>query len=93
MDNLFNIPSNAIKTVDKLLQNFREETIDEVEESFKNLKKNFKAGNYLALAMFFIILGISSILSQYFSDNFFLFGKSNSTSTTLSLAQFLNSSF
>ena len=72
MDNLFNIPSNAIKTVDKLLQNFREETIDEVEESFKNLKKNFKAGNYLALAMFFIILGISSILSQYFSDNFFL---------------------
>ena len=39
MDNLFNIPSNAIKTVDKLLQNFREETIDEVEESFKNLKK------------------------------------------------------
>ena len=72
IDNLFNIPSNAIKTVDKLLQNFREETIDEVEESFKNLKKNFKAGNYLALAMFFIILGISSILSQYFSDNFFL---------------------
>ena len=63
MDNLFNIPSNAIKTVDKLLQNFREETIDEVEESFKNLKKNFKAGNYLALAMFFIILGISSIRS------------------------------
>ena len=46
MDNLFNIPSNAIKTVDKILQNFREETIDEVEESFKNLKKNFKAGNY-----------------------------------------------
>ncbi len=72
MDNLFNVPANAIKTVDKLLQNFREETIDEVEESFKNLKRNFKSGNYLAIAMLFIILGISSILSQYFNGNYFL---------------------
>ena len=38
MDNLFNIPANAIKTVDRLLQNFREETIDEVEESFLGMK-------------------------------------------------------
>ncbi len=72
MDNLFNIPTNAIKTVDKLLQNFKEETIDEVEESFKSLKKNFKSGNYLAIAMFFIIIGISSMLSQYFTGNYFL---------------------
>ena len=72
MDNLFNIPANAIKTADKLLQNFREETIDEVEESLKNLRRNFKSGNYLAIAMLFIILGISSILSQYFSENYFL---------------------
>ena len=72
MDNLFNIPSNAIKTVDKLLQNFREETIDEVEESFKNLKRNFKSGNYLAIAMLFFILGISSILAQYFNGNYFI---------------------
>ena len=72
MDNLFNIPTNAIKTADKLLQNFKEETIDEVEESFKSLKKNFKSGNYLAIAMFFIIIGISSMLSQYFTGNYFL---------------------
>ena len=72
MDNLFNIPANAIKTADKLLQNFREETIDEVEESLKNLRRNFKSGNYLAIAMLFIILGISAILSQYFSENYFL---------------------
>tara|TARA_B100001996_G_scaffold339151_1_gene291984 strand:+ start:783 stop:1076 length:294 start_codon:yes stop_codon:yes gene_type:complete len=72
MDNIFNIPSNAIKTVDKLLQNFKEETIDEVEDSIKSLKKNFKSGNYLAIAMFFIILGVSSILSQYFNGNYFL---------------------
>ena len=72
MDNLFNIPANAVKTADKLLQNFREETIDEVEESFKNLKRNFKSGNYLAIAMLFIILGISSILAQYFNEKYFL---------------------
>ena len=72
MDNIFNISTNAIKTADKLLQNFREETIDEVESSFKNLKRNFKSGNYLAIAIFLIILGISSILSQYFNGNYFL---------------------
>tara|TARA_B100001996_G_scaffold373190_1_gene350403 strand:+ start:134 stop:427 length:294 start_codon:yes stop_codon:yes gene_type:complete len=72
MDNLFNIPSNAIRAADKLLQNFREETIDEVEESFKNLKRNFKTGNYLAIALFFLIIGISLILSQYFNGNYFL---------------------
>ena len=42
MDDFFNLPSNAVKTVDKLLQNFKEETVDEVDKSFKNLKKNFK---------------------------------------------------
>ena len=72
MDNLFNIPANAIKTADKLLQNFREETIDEVEESFKSLKRNFKSGNYLAIGMLFLILGVASILSQYFNGNYFL---------------------
>ena len=72
MDNLFNIPANAIKTADKLLQNFKEETVDEVEDSFKNLRRNFKSGNYLAIAMLFIIVGISSILAQYFSENYFL---------------------
>ena len=72
MDDFFNLPSNAVKTVDKLLQNFKEETVDEVDKSFKNLKKNFKAGNYLAISMFFIIIGISSILSQYFNTNYFL---------------------
>ena len=72
MVNLFNIPSNAIRAADKLLQNFREETIDEVEKSFKSLKRNFKTGNYLAIAMFFLIIGVSSILSQYFNGNYFL---------------------
>ena len=88
MDNLFNIPSNAVKTVDKLLQNFKEETIDEVEDSFSNLKRNFKSGNYLAIAMFFIFVGIASMLTQYFSGNYFL-----QAMTYFSLALFASAEF
>ena len=69
---MFNIPVNAIKSLDQLLQHFKEETVDEVESSFKSLKKNFKAGNYLAISTLFIIIGITSILSQMFTGNYFL---------------------
>ena len=69
---MFNLPVSAIKALDSLLAHIQEETVEPIEDSIKGARKNFKAGNYLALAMFFIILGISSILSQYFSDNFFL---------------------
>ena len=89
MDNIFNIPSNAIKTADKLLQNFKEETIDEVEESFKSLKRNFKSGNYLAIAMLFIILGVASILSQYFIGNYFLQAMSYFTMAFLCIITFV----
>tara|TARA_S200000501_G_C20827172_1_gene745481 strand:- start:392 stop:700 length:309 start_codon:yes stop_codon:yes gene_type:complete len=69
---MFNIPVNALKSLDQLLQHFKEETVDEVESSFKSLKKNFKAGNYLAISTLFIIIGITSILSQMFTGNYFL---------------------
>ena len=69
---MFNIPVNALKSLDQLLQHFKEETVDEVESSFKSLKKNFKAGNYLAISALFIIIGITSILSQMFTGNYFL---------------------
>ena len=69
---MFNIPTNALKSLDQLLQHFKEETVDEVETSIKSLKKNFKAGNYLAIATLFIIIGITSILSQMFTGNYFL---------------------
>ena len=69
---MFNIPVNALKSLDQLLQHFKEETVDEVGSSFKSLKKNFKAGNYLAISTLFIIIGITSILSQMFTGNYFL---------------------
>ena len=72
MSGLFDIPINAVKSADKLLQHLKEETVDEVEDSIKLLKRNFKAGNYLAIATLFIIIGIDSILSQFFVGNFFL---------------------
>ena len=72
MSSIFDLPISAVKLVDKLLQHFKEETIDEVEDSIKSLKRNFKAGNYLAISMLFIIIGIASILSQLFVGNFFL---------------------
>lgn len=61
-----------MKSIDSLLQHFKEETVDEVENSIKSLKRNFKAGNYLALATLFIIIGVASILSQMFNGNYFL---------------------
>jgi len=72
MSNFINIPINAVKSIDSLLQHFKEETVDEVENSIKSLKRNFKAGNYLALATLFIIIGVASILSQMFNGNYFL---------------------
>tara|TARA_B100000902_G_scaffold144233_1_gene141666 strand:+ start:1234 stop:1527 length:294 start_codon:yes stop_codon:yes gene_type:complete len=72
MSNMFDIPINAIKSADNLLKHFKEETVDEVEGSINSLRKNFKAGNYLAIATLFIIIGIASIISQLFTGNFFL---------------------
>ena len=72
MNNFIHIPINAVKSIDNLLQHFKEETVDEVENSIKSLKRNFKAGNYLALATLFIIIGVASILSQMFNGNYFL---------------------
>ena len=72
MNNFINIPINAVKSIDSLLQHFKEETVDEVENSIKSLKRNFKAGNYLALATLFIIICVASILSQMFNGNYFL---------------------
>ena len=52
MNSFLNLSTNAIKTADSLIKHAKEETYDEVEDSIKSLRKNFKAGNYFAIATF-----------------------------------------
>ena len=54
MNSFLNLSTNAIKTADSLIKHAKEETYDEVEDSIKSLRKNFKAGNYFAISTFFI---------------------------------------
>ena len=68
MNSFLNLSTNAIKTADSLIRHAKEETYDEVEDSIKSLRKNFKAGNYFAIATFFIIIGIITDL-QYSRRN------------------------
>ena len=47
---MFNFSSSAIKALDSLLERLESETIEPIEKSIKDAKKNFKAGNYLAIS-------------------------------------------
>lgn len=69
---MFNIPKNAIKTLDALFNSFQDELIDPIENSIKNVKKNFKANSYLSVATIFFLIGSSLVLSKSFQDQFFI---------------------
>ena len=69
MNSFLNFSTNAIKTADSLIKHAKEETY---EDSIKSMRKNFKAGNYFAVSTFFIIFGISSVLTQIYNGNFFI---------------------
>ena len=62
------LPVEIIDVVERDIKKFD----DEVEDSIKSLRKNFKAGNYFAISTFFIIFGISSVLTQVFNGNYFI---------------------
>jgi len=53
VNSFLNLSTNAIKTADSLIKHAKEETYDEVEDSIKSLRKNFKAGNYFCYCYFF----------------------------------------
>ena len=53
---MFNLPVSAIKALDSLLAHIQEETVEPIEDSLKGARKNFKAGNYLAIATLFLSL-------------------------------------
>ena len=69
---MFNLPTSAIKALDSLLEHLQEETVEPIEESIKGLRRNFKAGNYLAISTLFILTGASMVASQSFEGQFFI---------------------
>ncbi len=69
---MFNFSSSAIKALDSLLERLESETIDPIEKSIKDAKKNFKAGNYLAISSLLLLTGLAIVLSQLFTGQFFI---------------------
>jgi len=69
---MFNLPTNAVKALDSLLKSFQEETIQPIESSLKNVKRNFKAANYLAIATIFFLTGSTLMFSNKFQDQYFI---------------------
>ena len=74
---MFNFSSSAIKALDSLLERLESETIEPIEKSIKDAKKNFKAGNYLAISSLLLLTGlarpISIIYGSIFHSSFNLF--------------------
>ena len=69
---MFNFSSSAIKALDSLLERLESETIEPIEKSIKDAKKNFKAGNYLAISSLLLLTGLAIVLSQLFAGQFFI---------------------
>ena len=69
---MYNFSSSAIKALDSLLERLQTETVDPIEKSLKDARKNFKAGNYLALSSLLLLTGVSTVLAQIFRGQFFI---------------------
>ena len=69
---MFNLSSSAIKALDSLLERLESETIEPIEKSIKDAKKNFKAGNYLAISSLLLLTGLAIVLSQIFTGQYFI---------------------
>lgn len=69
---MYNFSSSAIKALDSLLERLQTETVDPIEKSLKDARKNFKAGNYLALSSLLLLTGLSIVLAQIYRGQFFI---------------------
>ena len=69
---MFNFSSSAIKALDSLLERLESETLEPIEKSIKDAKKNFKAGNYLAISSLLILTGLAIVLSQLYAGQYFI---------------------
>ena len=69
---MYNFSSSAIKALDSLLDRFQAETVDPIEKSLKDARKNFKAGNYLAISSLLLLTGLSIVLAQIYIGQYFI---------------------
>ena len=69
---MFNLPVSAIKALDSLLAHIQEETVEPIEDSIKGARKNFKAGNYLAISSLLLLTGLAIVLSQIYTGQYFI---------------------
>ena len=69
---MFNFSSSAIKALDSLLERLESETLEPNEKSIKDVRKNFKAGNYLAISSLLLLTGLAIFLSQLFTGQYFI---------------------
>ncbi len=69
---MYNFSSSAIKALDSLLDRLQAETVDPIEKSLKDARKNFKAGNYLAISSLLLLTGLSIVLAQIFIGQYFI---------------------
>ena len=69
---MFNFSSSAIKALDSLLERLESETLEPIEKSIKDAKKNFKAGNYLAISSLLLLTGLAIVLSQIYANQYFI---------------------
>ena len=69
---MYNFSSSAIKALDSLLDRLQTETVEPIEKSLKDARKNFKAGNYLALSSLLLLTGLSIVLAQIYIGQYFI---------------------
>ena len=69
---MFNFSSSAIKALDSLLERLEYETFEPIENSIKDVRKNFKAGNYLAISSLLLLTGLAIVLSQIYAGQYFI---------------------
>ncbi len=69
---MFNFSTSAIKALDSLLERLESETLEPIEKSIKDVRKNFKAGNYLAISTLLLLIGLTIVLSQIYTGQYFI---------------------
>lgn len=71
-NNWSDIPTKTVKAADELIDYLKEETIDDINSSVKNISKKIKAGFYLSISTIFLIIGLAIIGTQFADGNYFV---------------------